>query len=264
MISHRSPLRCARDRASLWLLSSLVLIAATAPLPAQGEERVVVGKIRGTVKDDANRPVAGLLVQLVAADRSGAMRITGTDEKGRYLFRELPAGLYDVKVMADRYRTESKGGIEVRPPFQNIVDFRLTPDKSPAVNAIPAAGSTLRAPPLDGIATVSVRGDLTDQEKRPVMEVSITLVSHEGNGIYQAFSGIDGRFVLDGVPPGLYRAVIASPGHVTLDLRTVEVPADSGLDLSLMLVDYPLNFRQQDNDGRLPPEKPKEVPGAIE
>ena len=181
------------------------------------------------------------------------MRITGTNEKGRYLFRDLPAGVYDVQIMADRYRTEAKGGIEVRPPFQNIVDFRLTPDASPAAGAIPAAGSTLRTASLDGIATVSVRGDLTDQEKRPVMEVSITLVSHEGNGMYQAFSGIDGRFMVDGVPPGIYRAVIASPGHVTLDLRTVEVPADSGLDLTLTLVDYPLNFRKEEKDGRLPP-----------
>ena len=92
------------------------------------------------------------------------------------------------------------------------------------------------------------------------MEVSITLVSHEGSGIYQAFSGLDGRFLVEGVPPGVYRAVISSPGHVTLDLRTVEVPADSGLDLSLTLVDYPLNFRNEEKDGRLPPEKPIPVP----
>jgi hypothetical protein len=258
MMSHRSSIPPALRVGPLLLL--LILAAGYAPSSAQGDERVVVGRIRGTVKGPDNRPAAGLLVQLVAGDQSGALRITGTDEKGRYLFRDLPAGLYNVQIAADGYRPETKGGIEVRPPFQNLVDFRLTPETAPAPGAIPAAGATLQAAPLDGVPTVSVRGDLTDQEKRPVMEVSITFISHEGNGIYQAFSGLDGRFLVEGVPPGIYRAVISSPGHVTLDLRTVEVPADSGLDLSLTLVDYPLNFRNEEKDGRLPPEKPIPAP----
>jgi len=260
IVSHRSSIPPALRSGPICLLLLLSLFAWHPPSAAQDEARVVVGRIRGTVKNAEDRPVAGLLVQLVAADRSGALRITGTDEKGRYLFRDLPAGVYDVKLEADGYRAESKGGIEVRPPFQNIVDFRLTPDRSPADPVVEAAGSALRAAPLDGVATVTVRGDLTDQEKRPVVEVSVTLVSHEGNGIYQAFSGLDGRFMVEGVPPGTYRIVVASPGHVTLDLHTVEVPADSGLDLSLSLVDYPLNFRKEEKDGRLPPEKPVPAP----
>jgi len=255
----RGPARRIRPVRFLCLL---ILIAVYQPLPAQDKERLVVGQIRGTVSDAGNRPVAGLLVQLVAADRSGTLRLTGTDDKGRYLFRDLPAGVYDVQIAADGFRAEAKGGIEVRPPFQNIVDFRLTPERSSPTGAVPAAGSTLRKVPLDGKATVAVRGELTDQDRNPVLEVSITLVSHEGNGIYQAFSGPDGRFTIDGVPPGVYRAVIASPGHVTLDLRTVEVPAAIGLDLSLSLVDYPLNFRKEEMDGRLPPEKPRSAPEA--
>ncbi|HET6277844.1 MAG TPA: carboxypeptidase-like regulatory domain-containing protein [Candidatus Polarisedimenticolia bacterium] len=239
-----------------------MLIAVYQPVPAQDKGRLVVGQIRGTVSDAGNRPVAGLLVQLIAADRPGTLRLTGTDEKGRYLVRDLPAGVYDVQIAPDGYRAEAKGGIEVRPPFQNIVDFRLTPAPSSAKGAIPAAGSTLLKAPLDGTATVTVRGELTDQDKQPVLEVSVTLVSREGHGIYQAFSGLDGRFVIDGVPPGVYRAVIASPGHITLDLRTVEVPAGIGLDLSLSLVDYPLNFRKEEMDGRLPPEKPRSAPDA--
>ena len=246
------------------LMFLLILVAGYSPLPAQEGERVVVGRIRGTVKGDDTRPVPGLLVKLVSGDRSGTLRITGTDEKGRYLFRDLPPGLYDVQIAADGYRPETKGEIEVRPPFQNIVDFRLTPEDAPPPGAPTAAGSTLRAAPRDGIPTVSVRGDLADQDKRPVVEVSVTLISHEGYGIYQTFSEQDGRFLVEGVPPGIYRAVIASPGHVTLDLRSVEVLADSGLDLSLTLVDYPLNFRNEAKDGRLPPEKPRPAPETVD
>jgi hypothetical protein len=241
------------------LLSLFLVLAGQAPVAAQEADRAVAGQIRGTVKDGGDRPLAGLLVQLAAGDRSGSLRITGTDEKGRYQFRDLPAGRYDVQIAVEGYRPETKGGIEVRPPFQNIVDFRLVSEKS-SHGGIQAAGSALRAAPSDGAAAVSVRGDLLDQEKRPVTEVSVTLVSHEGKGVHQAFSGPDGRFAIEGVAPGIYRAVIASPGHVTLDLRSVEVPAGSGLDLHLTLVDYPLNLKSDDKDGRLPPEKPMPAP----
>ena len=39
---------------------------------------------------------------------SYALDRTGTDEKGRYLFRDLPAGLYVVQIAADGYRPETK------------------------------------------------------------------------------------------------------------------------------------------------------------
>ena len=110
------------------------------------------------------------------------------------------------------------------------------------------------------IAPVVVRGALQDKQRRAVMEVSVTIVSLEGSRTYQAFSGEDGRFVLRDVVPGLYRAVITSPGHLTLDLESVRVPAESGLTLNLSLVDYPLNFRNGE-ENLLPPEKPRPAPG---
>ena len=90
------------------------------------------------------------------------------------------------------------------------------------------------------------------------MEVSITLVSLEREETHQTFSSEDGRFVLESVRPGKYRAVITSPGHVTLDVKSVEVPA-GGLNVNLTLVDYPLNFRNGE-ENLLPPELPRPAP----
>jgi hypothetical protein len=106
---------------------------------------------------------------------------------------------------------------------------------------------------------VVVRGTLLDQEKQPVAEVSVTFAALDGRGIHQAFSGADGSFSLPGVPPGRYRVVVSSPGYVGLDLKDIDVPAGSGLNLQLSLVDYPLSFKGR-SDGELPREEPRPAP----
>ena len=161
--------------------------------------------------------------------------------------------------MADGYPTESKGKIVVRPPFQNIVDFKLE-------RRSPTAGSSTPSPAdqaMPGAETlpVEVTGVFLDEERRPVAEVSITFISLEGEETYQIFSGPDGRFSLASVTPGRYRALISSPGHVTLELKSVRVRGGIGLDLSLSLVDFPLNFKVQDKD-LLPREAPRPLPHA--
>ena len=130
------------------------------------------------------------------------------------------------------------------------------------------AGPTLPGAPLPGAApaapaggnvTAPVRGTLVDARKKALVEGSVTFVSLEGSGIYQAFSGADGGFSLGALPVGRYRALIASPGHVALDLKVVEVSPPSGLDLSLTLVDYPLNSKAREQD-LVPRERPRPLP----
>ena len=249
-VTHRRPAL----RAACALVLSL---AAAPPAPPAAQEagpqgRAIFGRIRGTVLGPAKKGIAGLLVQLSARGDSGQLRVTGTNEKGQYLFQELPAGTYDIEVAADGFAPQKKGSIVVRPPFQNIVDFELRPATGTAP-AVPASSPPGPAP------LVPVRGQFVDQQKQPVAEVSVTFVSQEGRGEQQAFSGEDGRFSLPAVPAGRYRVLVASPGHVALDLKSVEVSPISGLNLSLSLVDYPLNFKGGHED-LLPREQPRPAP----
>jgi protocatechuate 3,4-dioxygenase beta subunit len=248
------------SRAVLIALTGALILAL--PSDSLSADRPVVGKIRGTIRDSGNRPIPGLLVRLASRGESGTLRVTGTDEKGRYQFRDLPAGTYDVQITVDGAGPQRKEGIEVRPPFQNIVDFRLGIEGARPAGSSAAGGGAGAVTLLvdEGIvaAPVIVQGMLRDEEKRPVMEVSITLVSLEREETQQTFSSADGRFVLESVRPGKYRAVITSPGHVTLDVKSVEVPA-GGLNVNLTLVDYPLNFRNGE-ENLLPPELPRPVP----
>lgn len=263
--------------------------ARDAP-PAAGTAggRTVLGMVRGTVYDAQRKPVAGLMVQLVARAEGGLLRVTGTNERGQYVFADLPPGVYDVELTLDE-RRQRKNSITVRPPFRNIVDFQVDETPAPAGPArklpIPPAGTAVApgsattpgagATP-DGAsgagaagaaaggagpaaARVAVRGRFLDSGKRPVAEVSVTLVALEGGATYQAFSGDDGTFAVDGVTPGRYRVLVASPGHVALDLKSVEVTPAHGLNLELTLVDHPLNLR--DPGSETPPrEEPLPAP----
>jgi hypothetical protein len=85
------------------------------------------------------------------------------------------------------------------------------------------------------------------------------LLALDGKGTFQTFSGVDGTFSLPAVPPGRYRVLVTSPGYVSIDLKAVDVSPASGLNRSLSLVDYPLNFKGRTED-RLPPEEPLLAP----
>lgn len=262
-----------------------------APPRPSGGARKILGRIRGTVFDPGKKPAAGLLVLLSAKDDRGLLRVTGTDENGQYLFQDLPAGLYDVQVTASGCGPQTKERIGVQPPFQNIVDFQLLTEGAAAtktsslatlLRAARGVGATPAGPPLPGAAplpagaplpvaapaapaggnvTAPVRGTLVDARKKPLVEGSVTFVALEGSGIYQAFSGADGAFSLGSLPVGRYRALIASPGHVALDLKVVEVSQPAGLDLSLSLVDYPLNSKAREED-LVPRERSRPLPAA--
>jgi hypothetical protein len=203
------------------------------------------------------------MVQLIARDQSGLLRVTGTDEKGRYVFQDLPAGMYDIEVASNSGLRRRQKQVKVQPPFRNIVDFRVGPDDP---DRTMAAVGKLFGPRPDGQggepggpaaqAAVAVRGTLLDQRKQPVPEAAVTLVAQAGAGIHQAMSGTDGAFLIEAVPPGLYRLRVASPGHIVIDLASVEVPPGSGLTFNLTLVDYPLQAGDRRAD--LPPhEEPR-------
>ncbi len=273
-VSRRRPGRPRYARPALLVIYVLLLALFTSG-PVAG--RPVVGKIRGTVHDALNRPLSGLMVQLSSKDDNGVLRVTGTDERGRYLFRDLPAGIYEIVVGANGYMHARKVGIEVRPPFQNLVGFVLQRSTGESVGGgLPGAGAAQDAGgAADGVSvtglvstiapdaiTVPVRGLFLNKDRHGIPEVSVTFVGLANGGVYQGLSVEDGRFILDAVPVGSYRVLVSSPGHVALDLPSVEVAEPGGLNLSLSLVDYPLNSRDRLGVVVLPDEKARTLPAA--
>jgi len=243
------------------------------PAPEGRTIRSVFGTIMGTVFDTKKQPLAGWMVQLSSRGDDSQLRVTGTDDKGQYVFKDLPAGTYDIEIQVENEDARKKGKIEVKPPFRNIVDFQVGPQSKEKPNPLAGLAADIRkkaegagttapdgAMAADGVAKqVPVRGTFLDAQKRPVSEVSVTLVALEGKGTYQTFSGVNGSFAIPAVPPGRYRVLVFSPGYVPIDLKSIEVSPATGLSLVLSLVDYPLNTKERPQE-RLPREEPLPAP----
>src|SRR5437867_719184 len=249
--------------------------ASTAPAGPQGRlVRSVFGTIMGTVFDTKQKPLSGWMVQLSSRGDDSQLRVTGTDDNGQYVFKDLPAGTYDIEIQTENEAARKKGRIEVKPPFRNIVDFLVGPQSQEKPNLVAglaaearkktagAAGTTAPDGAVaadDAARQVPVRGTFLDAQKHPVSEVSVTLVALAGKSTFQTFSGDNGSFAIPAVPPGRYRVLVFSPGYVPIDLKSIEVSSASGLSLSLSLVDYPLNTKERPQE-RLPREEPLPAP----
>jgi hypothetical protein len=117
-----------------WLGITLVLsLAAANQCAAQGFG------ISGTVRDPDRKPLANVAVELVT--RSQGRRITGTDEKGGYVFSGLAPGEYQVsfelagyttvvRTVAIKFDKEPKDDGKNSKDDDKDADATLVPDKS--------------------------------------------------------------------------------------------------------------------------------------
>ena len=240
---------------------------AASATAATTESTAAKGRIRGVVTDPDRTPVGGRLVVLVSRTEGEALRVTSTDEKGRYQFRDLAAGMYEIRLEADGFAAEIKKDIDVRPPFQNVVDVTLRRAARPAVPAAGAppdaagAGGDLEAPAAS--AGEVVQGVLFDGAGSPVVEAEVLLAPLAAGALRQGTSDEKGTFRVEGVTPGAYRLIVRSLGHVPIDVSRVDVAPGSGLSIRLTLVDYALSF-VTGKDLRQVQERPRPrpAPGA--
>jgi hypothetical protein len=196
-------------------------------------------------------PVAGLQVELIVPGQ-GSMHITNTDDRGIYSFDDLEAGSYDVEVSGSGYQRQIKKGILVQPPFRNIVDFALPP--GPVAGLGPTSAVVYQPPPGETVFQ-DVAGEFTDKDKRPIPDVTVSVVNPATGVSFRAQSDREGKVRIRGVPVGTYRVLISSPGYVTVELKDAAVSAASGMSLRLSLVEYPLSFEGRPED-LTPEEKP--------
>jgi iron complex outermembrane recepter protein len=96
-------------------------------LPAYGQ----TGRIRGTVRDAHQVPMAGATIRAAAA--TGAARRATTDAEGAYSFTGLAPGAYTVSASLPGVRTQSQQGVQVSAGAEAVVDFVLQPLELEAV-----------------------------------------------------------------------------------------------------------------------------------
>src|SRR5213592_2235537 len=83
------------------------------------------GRIRGTVRDAHNVPMAGANVRVMGG--AAAARRTTTDAEGAYAFTNVAPGTYTVSAALPGVRTQSQQGVQVAADAEAVVDFVLQP-----------------------------------------------------------------------------------------------------------------------------------------
>ena len=102
-------------------LSLAVAAALLSAVPAVAHAQN--GRIRGTVRDAHNVPLAGAAVRVVGG--TAAARRATTDAEGTFAFTNLAPGTYTVSASLPGVRTQSHAGVQVAADAEAVVDFVL-------------------------------------------------------------------------------------------------------------------------------------------
>ena len=107
--------------AGVSLFALLVLFGLTAPAQAQ----LYAGTVTGVVSDQTGALIAKAEVTLVDTEK-GFTFTAKSDDSGRYLFRSVPPGVYNLSVKAPGFKNQGRNGIKVD-VSQNVgADFAMS------------------------------------------------------------------------------------------------------------------------------------------
>lgn len=213
----------------------LELPAREAGQPAP-ELRIVLRQGRaafGTVVDGGRRPVAGARVRLLSSapvDFRKRIRLaagaaereleTATDAAGRFEVKNLPAGTYDLLVLARGFARLTVPSLAL-PEGNGATDLgtvMLAPGAS-----VRGVVVDLKGNPVEG---AEVRAKGADREELPIFS--------RDPGPVDAVSAADGTFTVDDRSPGESLDLsVSCPGYGTASVPGVAVPAESPVRIVL-------------------------------
>src|SRR5712692_6909125 len=100
-----------------------ILIACVATAFSQPNNGAINGSIKGTVTDQLGALVIN--AEITVRDRSGKERTTTSNTNGSYEVKALPAGNYEVRVVAAGFNVFEQKNIEVKSSKTTALDFQL-------------------------------------------------------------------------------------------------------------------------------------------
>ncbi|HMK84208.1 MAG TPA: carboxypeptidase-like regulatory domain-containing protein [Candidatus Bathyarchaeia archaeon] len=148
----------------------------------------VTGTVEGTVSDENGKPLGGAEVSGLFRPAREAI-VTKSDEKGRYMFANVPRGTYYVRAKAQGYMLE---GVTV-----NVT-----------------AGGTFPANFALKPGALSISGRVLGKEGTP-LDCEMYLM-RKGVVVMKGgtSSSVDGQYAFTDLIPDTYEIIISSPGHM--------------------------------------------------
>ena len=121
-VAYQNSARRASIRSVAAGLSLFAFLFFFGLVPAQAQ--LYAGSVTGVVSDQTGALIPQANVTLVDADKGFTFNAK-TDDKGRYLFRSVPPGRYNLSVKAPGFKDQARNGIKVD-VSQNVgVDFAM-------------------------------------------------------------------------------------------------------------------------------------------
>jgi hypothetical protein len=158
----RSYARMIDTFARLVLLSLAVMLVAV-PSAGIAQAQVLYGTLVGRVEDQSGAVLPGAKITVINK-ATGQQRETTTDESGSFAFRDLQAGIYDLKVMQSGFKSYAKAGLGVT--INNIAreDVRMEVGATAESVTVTAEASVLQTDRAD----VSSQLDRTQVTNLPI------------------------------------------------------------------------------------------------
>jgi hypothetical protein len=167
--------------------------------------------IAGRVMDQENRPVAGARIELRPQNSSGwwingedpNLTVTGTNSDGEFRFQGLGMSMYTISAQVRGFSAAWKGDLDLSTgaSFTNVL-------------LMVEAGS-----PMKGV--------VVDTDEKPIAGANVNVWTQKGNG--QAVSDVEGKFVVESVPKGVYDVYATVTGFAPTRLSKQTVTSESGL-----------------------------------
>ncbi|GAA5038830.1 carboxypeptidase regulatory-like domain-containing protein [Microbacterium fluvii] len=164
--------------------------------------------IEGKVTGPRGEPVEGLTVAAYDADGEYIAEAF-TDAYGDYSFlgRDLPTGDYRLRVQ-EMYSTSTRARYDAQwvggTSLQTARVFTLAPSTTTTIDV-----RVTRTLPADRATIVGV----VTRAGQPDRGAFVTAQTPDGVDVASTFAGLDGRFVIEGLPAGTYRLRIGDAQH---------------------------------------------------
>ncbi len=206
--------------------------------------------------------VAGATVKLDSGSGKD-IYLTVTDERGKWNFKDIPEGKYDIEIFKEGFEQSGKRDIVLWFPFKSIIELKAIPSakaygsvKQWSTKRKEIQGST-GDPSGSKLTTVTINGKALSQTGEPLSGTQFILKDINGRiDPYRGTADAAGNCIIEDVRAGLYDLAISSMTYFPLRLV---LDVDQGMNLHVIMVPQPQDYHYTPLD-LIPPEEPLPPP----
>jgi len=176
--------------------------------------------IEGVVLDELGAVIPDSSVRLISPE---SVRQTLTDQAGKFMFGDLPAGNYELQVLHLGFKPEIVNKLIVPANYTHPISITL----HLAATGCPASMQFVSASYNPRSGKENLTGLVHDLFDGPLRGATVTLISQDAKRTYDKKAGPDGEFHFEGVVPGKYYLEVTAAGYSESDKLPIWIVRDN-------------------------------------